>query len=106
MIILVTKKENFVISSKIVCKEYNADILKYLNSFDILSYDSETSGLDCHTNKLFCIQLGTPEHQFVIDVRYVDINLFKDILQNKCLLGVNLKFDLKFLFKLNIEIIK
>lgn len=69
-----------------------------LNKEELLEFDTETSGLDCHLKDLLCIQFGTKKDQFVIDTTSIDINNYKDILENKMLLGHNLKFDCKFLF--------
>lgn len=72
--------------------------LEYLSKEDILGFDSETGGFDYFKDPLFTIQLGNREHQYVIDTQTVDIDLFKNLLQSKLLIGHNLKFDLKFLY--------
>lgn len=72
------------------------------NAQSYLFYDSETSGLDCHTDLIYCIQIGTLDNQYIIDVRDVNIHLFKDLLESKTLIGINLKFDFKFLFSYGI----
>lgn len=72
--------------------------LSLLQSKDTLGFDSETLGFDPYTTDLVTIQLGNDVHQFVIDVKSVDIQFFKELLETKELIGHNLKFDLKFLY--------
>jgi len=73
------------------------DCLKYLNSQDVLGFDIETLGFDPYRDRIVCIQLGNSEYQFVIDTLTVDIQLFKNVLETKELIGHNLKFDIRFL---------
>ena len=62
-----------------------------------IQYDSETSGLDPHLNNILCIQFGNKAgHQIVVDTTTVDVTVYKDILENKPIIGQNLKFDLQF----------
>ncbi len=68
-----------------------------------VGYDCETTGLDPNSNKLFCYQFGDFENQFVVDNREIPITLFKEELEKLTLIGVSLKFDIKFLLKYNIE---
>lgn len=81
-----------------------SDSLKILNDYDILQYDSETSGRDAHLCNLLCVQFGDikGENQIVVDCTTVDITLYKDILEHKYLIGHNLKFDLQFLYNYHI----
>ena len=72
--------------------------LSLLQTKDTLGFDSETLGFDPYTTDLVTIQLGNDVHQFVIDVKSVDIQFFKELLETKELIGHNLKFDLKFLY--------
>jgi DNA polymerase-1 len=72
--------------------------LSLLQTKDTLGFDSETLGFDPYTTDLITIQLGNDVHQFVIDVKSVDIQFFKELLETKELIGHNLKFDLKFLY--------
>ena len=71
--------------------------LKYLNTQEVLGFDIETLGFDPYRDRIVCIQLGNAENQFVIDTNTVDIQVFKEILENKELIGHNLKFDIRFL---------
>ncbi len=81
----------------------NPDKVERIKSFLLkekeVSFDSETTGLFVHQSKLFCYQIGTRKDQFVIDHRVVPIIEFKEILETLTLLGLNLGFDLKFLYK-------
>ena len=77
-------------------------LLNYFKSHKEIEVDTETTGLDCHTDKLISIQFGDRYNQFVVDLITVDIKLFKNLLETKLLLFQNAKFDLKFLYKQNI----
>lgn len=77
-------------------------LFKYFKSHKEIEVDTETSGLDCHSDKLISIQFGDKYNQFVVDLLTVDIKLFKNLLENNLLLFQNAKFDLKFLYKQNI----
>ena len=79
--------------------------LQLLNSCKALQYDSETSCIDAHLGKILCIQFGSKEKDFqiVVDTTTIDILKYKEILENKPLIGHNLKFDLQWLY--NHEII-
>lgn len=81
----------------IICTSVK-NALGFLETLEWIGYDSETLGLDPYTSDIICIQLGNAEHQFVIDVTSVDIQIFKDLLESKPLIGHNLKFDLRFLY--------
>jgi len=74
--------------------------LELLNKADRLQYDSETTGKNPHLNKILCIQFGNKklDFQIVVDTTTVDITKYKSILENKPLIGHNLKFDLQFLY--------
>lgn len=78
--------------------------LNLLNKESIIGIDTETTGLDCHSENIFLLQLGTFQYQIIIDTTTVDIANYKSILENKNILkiGANLKFDYKFLLKYNI----
>lgn len=74
------------------------EIIDFIKSEELIALDSETTGFDPHTTEMICIQLGNEKVQYVIDVRNLDISFLK-ILEEKLIIGQNLKFDLKFLFK-------
>lgn len=103
MIYLVTSNIQLFESDnyKIITKE---EALSILSSWDIIQFDSETSGRDPHICKILCIQFGNKKAgiQIVIDALTVDITIFKNILQSKLIVGHNLKFDIQFLFQYDI----
>lgn len=78
------------------------DSIRYLSKLDAISVDTETSGFDPHICKILSLQIGNSEHQFVIDASQIDLNRYKNLLENKLLLFHNAQFDLRFLRKLNI----
>lgn len=71
-----------------------------------VEYDSETTGLDPHTKLLLCTQYGLGEHQIVVDNTTIDINYYRPVFSDleKVLLGWNLSFDIKFLYKHGITV--
>jgi len=71
-------------------------ICSYFSNHEHIETDTETLGLDCHRDKLLCIQLGDKENQFVIHGDKLEE--FKELLETKKLLFHNAKFDLKFLY--------
>lgn len=78
------------------------DIISYFKNIEWVAVDTETTGFDPYTEKLYCIQLGTENKQFVIDLYSFDIKFFKNLLESKNLILQNAKFDLRFLYKNNI----
>jgi len=78
------------------------------NLFDLkyFGFDTETTGLDCHRDKLQLVQLGTKEEQWIIDARKVDIQPLKPLFENRNVAkyGANLSFDYKFLRKQGIRL--
>lgn len=78
--------------------------LQLLSSCKILQYDSETMGVDARICDLLCVQFGNKEKDFqiVIDTTTVSILLYKSILEDKYIVGQNLKFDLQFLYNYGI----
>lgn len=74
--------------------------LQLLKPLYVVGLDTETEGLDCHTNRLKTLQLGCKDFQVVIDCLTVDVELYKEFLESdRWFVGWNLKFDLKFLYK-------
>ena len=78
--------------------------LLLLSSCKILQYDSETMGVDARICDLLCVQFGNKEKDFqiVVDTTTVSILLYKSILEDKYIVGQNLKFDLQFLYNYGI----
>lgn len=80
------------------------DSLAMMSSWRVVQYDSETSGRDCHLCQILCIQFGNDETdtRIVVDCTTTDIKLYKDIIENKLIVGQNLKFDIQFLYNYGI----
>jgi len=72
--------------------------LEYLETLDVIGFDTETRGFDPYTKELLSMQLGDGEKQYVIDCLSINPKLYKDILERKELIMHNAKFDLRFLY--------
>lgn len=72
-------------------------ILDYFKDKEEVQFDSETTGFDPYLNELVCFQLGDFDNQYVISPEY--LQQFKKLLLTKTILGQNIKFDLKFLYR-------
>ena len=59
--------------------------LNIINKWDLVQFDTETSGRDPHICHLLCIQFGNKEKDFqlVVDTTTIDILKYKDILERK-----------------------
>lgn len=95
MIYLVTK-QNISLPDITLCTVQES--LNYLNNLEWVAIDTETAGFDPYTCKLYTLQLGDNDEQFVVDLTTIDINDYKELLETKGVIGHNLKFDLKFLY--------
>lgn len=97
MIYLVTKQQQLFDSEEftIISPEQSLEIMK---DWEVVQFDTETSGRDPHICQLLCAQFGHNGIQIVVDCQSVNINLYKNILETKPLIGHNLKFDLQFLY--------
>ena len=98
MIYLVTNRQELFESSdyKIIGVD---ESLSLLDTLQIVGLDTETSGLDCHKDKLLSLQLGCFDFQIVIDCTTIDVSLYKSYLESdRLFIGWNIKFDLKWLF--------
>jgi len=82
------------------------ECLEYFKHIDEIELDTETTGLCCHLDSLLCMQLGTPDRQYVIDTSVVPMVFFKELLEDpsKLFLLQNAKFDIKFCIKHDISI--
>lgn len=76
-------------------------LLKLMTTERVLGIDTETLGLDCHSDKLTLLQFGTSKDQIIIDCTSIDIREYKAILESTEIIkvGANLKFDLQFFYK-------
>ena len=102
MIYLVTKNQELFENSayKIIGVDESLSLLKSLR---IVGLDTETSGLNCHTDRLLSLQLGCFDFQVVIDCLTIDIALYKAYLESDRLFVLwNARFDLKWLYKYGI----
>ena len=82
---------------KIISVEESLNIMK---DWGVIQLDSETTGLDPHIDKAIFLQFGNIEEtiQIVVDALTVPLKAYKDIIENKFIIGQNLKFDCKVLF--------
>lgn len=82
--------------------------LELLHRMSIIQCDTETDGRDAHINHLLCIQFGNDalDVRIVVDLQYADLNLYKEILEEKMLIFQNGKFDLQFLYNYGIHPLK
>ena len=78
--------------------------INIINSWDIVQFDTETSGRNPHICKLLLAQFGNKQAdtQIVVDTTTIDFTLYKDILETKLIIGHNLKFDIQFCYKYKI----
>jgi DNA polymerase I-like protein with 3'-5' exonuclease and polymerase domains len=74
------------------------DVIRYFSDKKSVQLDIEASGLSFKTSRMYSIAFGDPEHQFVVDLDTVDIQLFKELIQTKLIIGQNLGYDLTFLY--------
>lgn len=101
MIYLVTKQTNLQDDSyEIISVEKS---LKILESLTIVGLDTETTGLNCHKDKLLSMQLGCKEFQVVVDCTTINIQEYKSYLESdRVFILWNAKFDLKWLYRYHI----
>jgi DNA polymerase I-like protein with 3'-5' exonuclease and polymerase domains len=81
--------------------EYNYCSLEDMVLGDVISLDTETTGLQPRNCDIFCVQLGTGDNNYII-VMYNDDYEFKDVvpyITGKTLIGHNILFDLGFMYK-------
>lgn len=79
-------------------------LLDYLDRTEMISVDTETTGLDCHIDKLLSIQIGDSTDQFLIDCTTINPYFLKPYLESKLIVGQNWKFDAKFFYKIGIYV--
>ena len=104
MIYLVSREQRLLEESfyKVISPEESLELMK---DWKVIQLDSETEGRDPHLCKLLCLQLGNDaaNARIVIDANTIDIKVYKELLEDRMIIGQNLKFDLQFLY--NYEII-
>ena len=103
MVYLVTKNQELSDNNSyvIITVPLALDLMKDWNT---VQFDTETTGIDCHIDKLLTMQFGNYDKsvQIVVDCNTINPKAFKGVLEDKFIIGQNLKFDLQFLYKLNI----
>ena len=78
------------------------DCYNWLLKQQEIALDTETEGFFDHSSKVIMLQLSDGIDTWVIDTRVIDISILKPILENRLILGWNLKFDYQFLKKTGI----
>jgi DNA polymerase-1 len=83
--------------------DYNYCSLEEILLPEIISIDSETTGLDSRHHDMFCLQVGSGVNNYIIDFYTSDDHYtFQDVipyLDGKILVGQNITFDLGFFYK-------
>lgn len=102
MIYVVSNQTSFFSKYTRISIQESLDIIEQWGS---VQYDSETLGKDAHVGKPLSAQFGSPKKdiQIVVDWTTVDIRNYKKVLEEKLIVGQNLKFDLQWLY--NYEIV-
>lgn len=94
--------ENTNLYTLIETTEDARDAIEFIRNNDvILGLDTETTGLDCFTDKLVLVQVGILDRVFLFHTRVLPKDVLKELVlalsERNCILH-NAKFDLKFLF--------
>lgn len=82
------------------------DSIEFIDSFGKANqFDTETDGKDAHINNVLLAQFGSldKQYQVVIDCTTVDLYQYRKMLEDKMLIGQNLKFDLQFCYSKGIK---
>lgn len=76
----------------------------FIEHFKEIEVDTETTGLDPHSNEIMSLQLGCPEVQYLLPWDENLIPWLKELFQrtDKVFIFQNAKFDLKFFYKYGI----
>lgn len=79
--------------------------LSIMDSWEVVQFDTETSGKDPHICDLLCAQFGNRAAgiQIVVDCTCISITEYKRLLESKPLILQNAKFDLQFLYNYDIK---
>ena len=79
--------------------------LEFLETLQVVGFDTETQGLQIWGGKLLLAQLGNAEHQVVIDCTTVDIKRYRSYFESdRLFIANNAKFDIRWLYKEGITI--
>ena len=101
--VVTTQQELFEAKEyRIISQERSIEMLRSWGN--MIQFDTETTDIDPHIGKLLTMQFGDIEgyDQILVDCTTINPILYKEILENKFLIGQNLKFDLKWLFNYGI----
>lgn len=74
-------------------------LLSWMELQKEIPIDAETRGFDPYTKNLLSLQIGDAIDQYIVDCESMTIEWLKTPLESKILIGQNIKFDLKFLYK-------
>jgi len=76
------------------------DCIEWIKDLEFVCLDTETEGFFDHNNKIVMLQLSDGKEVWVLDTRNTNyVKRLKKYLEDKLILGQNLKFDYKFLKK-------
>jgi DNA polymerase I len=89
----------------VTTEEHARSAMSFLDRYDTLALDTETTGLNPYTSKISLVQIGTEDKAFVFDVRHdtdhssLNLGVLDPILKDKSKLMVlqNAAFDMKFI---------
>jgi len=103
MIYLVSKQQELFDSTAYLHMTVQESI-KIISSWEMIQFDTEGTGLDCHIAKMLTMQFGSVDKQIqiVVDLTTVNPLLYKDVIEKGFLIGHNLKYDIKMLFAVGI----
>jgi DNA polymerase III epsilon subunit-like protein len=87
-----------VVESALFKKTSFDHFIKWLEDKDTIGLDTETTGLDCHKERIIMLQVTDDHDVFVLDTRGTDyLKRLVGKIEDKLVIGQNLKFDYKFL---------
>lgn len=107
MIYYITKQLNLNFNSdKIFVTDDISLVTNFLLKETIIGCDTETEGFDVYSKKLILLQFGNKENQYVINTNEFNPIIFKSYFEDetKTFIFHNAKFDLRFLYKLEIKV--
>lgn len=75
------------------------DLLAHLMNEKVLALDTETTGLDPHTDKVILLSLSTPKTTYLFDTRIVPLEMFRPLFSREDVykIGFNLGFDYRMI---------
>ena len=79
-IFLVTKQKSVFGNIPVIS---STEAVRKLEGIDVISCDTENSGLDFMTKDVLTLQTGNADFQIVWDVSTIDISVLKDIMKTK-----------------------